>query len=72
MAYWVFNEEQLQSAMRAWARRLGATGAPVRDFQVVHDFLRSPEALAHKLLVEDKPAEPTLDGARRAGHFGPG
>jgi hypothetical protein len=54
MVYWVFTEEQLQLAMRAYARRLGETGAPVQDFQVVHDFLRSPEALLHKLRVEDK------------------
>jgi len=54
MVYWVFTEEQLERALRAWARQLGATGAAPRDFQVVYDFLRSPEALEHKLRVEDK------------------
>jgi hypothetical protein len=54
MVYWVFTEEQLKQAMRAYARRLGATGAPCPDFQVVYDFLNSPEALEGKLRVEDK------------------
>lgn len=54
MVYWLFTEEQLKRAMREYARRLGSTGAPCPDFQVVYDFLSSPEALENKLRIEDK------------------
>lgn len=52
MKCWCFNREQLERALRAYARRLGATGEPCRDFQIVYDFLDSPEAREHKIILD--------------------
>lgn len=52
MKCWCFNQEQLEQALRAYARRLGATEEPCRDFQVVYDFLDSQEARDRKLILD--------------------
>lgn len=55
MAYWVFNDGQLDAALKAYAERSGTLAvplAPLNDY--ILDFLRSPEAHAHKLIVEEK------------------
>ncbi len=51
MRYWVFTEEQLEAALDAWqARRRAAGELPSGiERERITEFLRSPEAVEHKL-----------------------
>lgn len=50
MMYWVFTDEQLQAALAAYAQRIGEPGVePAAVTGIVNEFLRSPEAVEHKL-----------------------
>jgi hypothetical protein len=56
MPYWVFNQEQLNKALTAWEARRAAEGRQPQliDAAAVVEFLCSPEATEHKLIVEEK------------------